>query len=58
MAAYNNWLNQQRLLGPEESSLLVWFEGHDGALAIAPSMPRGTESNSVADLAQLLSGIV
>ena len=54
MAAYYNWLNQQRLPGAEQSSFLVWFEGHNQALAIGPSMPRGTESSSPADLGQLL----
>ena len=54
LGAYYNWLNQQRLPGAEQSSFLVWFEGHSQALAIGPSMPRGTESTSAADLAQLL----
>jgi hypothetical protein len=55
MGAYYQWINQQRLPGSERSSFLVWFEGHSQALAIAPSLPRGTESNSVLDLQQLLS---
>jgi hypothetical protein len=55
MGAYYNWLNQQRLPGAEQSSFLVWFEGHGQALAIGTSMPRGTVSTSAADLAQLLS---
>jgi hypothetical protein len=55
MAAYYQWINQQRLPGSEQSSFLVWFEGHSQALAIGPSLPRGTESNSALDLAQLLS---
>jgi hypothetical protein len=55
MGAYYQWINQQRLPGSERSSFLVWFEGHSQALAIAPSLPRGTESNSVLDLGQLLS---
>jgi hypothetical protein len=55
MGAYYQWINQQRLQGSEQSSFLVWFEGHSQALAIAPSLPRGTESNSVLDLGQLLS---
>lgn len=55
MGAYYNWVNQQRLPGADQSSFLVWFEGHSQALAIGPSMPRGTESSSAADLAQLLS---
>ena len=50
MGAYYNWINQQRLPGAEQSSFLVWFEGHNQALGIGPSMPRGTESTSVADL--------
>ena len=50
-----NVLNQQRLPGSEQSSFLVWFEGHSQALAIAPSLPRGTESNSALNLSELLS---
>jgi hypothetical protein len=53
-AAYYNWLNQQRLTGTEQSSFLVWFEGHSQALAIGPSIARGTESRSAADLQQVL----
>ena len=55
MGAYYHWINQQRLPGAEQSSFLVWFEGHDQAVAIGPSLPRGTESSSPADLAQLLA---
>jgi len=58
MGAYYNWLNQQRLPGAEQSSFLVWFEGHDQALAIGQGMPRGTTSNSPADVGQLLSWTV
>ena len=54
LGAYYNWLNQQRLPGAEQSSFLVWFEGHGQALAIGPSTPRGTESASAVDLRQLL----
>ena len=55
MAAYYQWINQQRLPGSERSSFLVWFEGHSQALAISPSLPRGTESNSALNLGELLS---
>ncbi len=54
MGAYYNWINQQRLPGAEQSSFIVWFEGHTQAVAIGPSTPRGTESKSPADLGQLL----
>jgi len=57
MGAYYNWLNQQRLAGAERSSFLVWFEGHSDAVAIGPSVPRGTNSNSEIDIRELLSWI-
>ena len=53
--AYYNWINQQRLTGADQSSFVVWFEGHGQALAIGPSMPRGTESSSSPNLGQLLA---
>jgi hypothetical protein len=52
--AYYNWLNQQRLPGADRSSFVVWFEGHSEAVAIGPSLPRGTESKTPADLRQIL----
>ena len=55
MAAYYQWINQQRLPDSERSSFLVWFEGQEQALVIAPSLPKGTESNSTIDLGKLLS---
>jgi hypothetical protein len=55
MGAYYNWLNLQRLTGAEQSSFLVWFEGHNEAIAIGPSLPRGTVSDAAAGLEQLLS---
>lgn len=55
MGAYYNWLNQQRLPGAEQSSFLVWFEGHNLALAVGPSVPRATESATPTDFQQLLS---
>jgi hypothetical protein len=55
MGAYYHWINQQRLEGAEQSSFLVWFEGHSQALVIAPSLPRGTQSDSPMDLKQLLA---
>jgi hypothetical protein len=55
MGAYYNWLNLQRLPGAEQSSFLVWFEGHNEAMAIGPALPRGTVSNAPAGLEQLLN---
>jgi len=54
MGAYYQWINQQRLPEAERSAFLVWFEGHDQALAIGPTLPRGTESSSGLDLGKLV----
>ena len=55
IGAYYNWLNQQRLTGADRSSFLVWFEGHNQAVAIGPGLARGTSSTSAGDLHQLLA---
>jgi hypothetical protein len=55
MGAYYQWINQQRLPGSERSAFVVWFEGHTEALAIGPSLPQGSASNSAMDLGQLVS---
>jgi len=55
MASYYHWINQQRLQEYDKSAFLVWFEGHSQALVIAPTLPRGTQSSSTLDLAQLLA---
>jgi hypothetical protein len=57
MGSYYTYLNQQRLTGAEKSSFLVWFEGHNEALAIGPALPRGTASSSPTDLKQLLTWV-
>lgn len=54
MGAYLTWIDQQRLQGAEQTSFLVWFENHNEALLITPTMPRGTESGSPVDLHWLL----
>jgi hypothetical protein len=58
MGAYYNWLNQQRLPGAEQSAFLVWFEGHNQAIAIGPSIPRGSVSTTVADVGELAALVV
>ncbi len=55
MGAYYNWLNQQRLPGADQSAFLAWFEGHSQAVVIGPSIPRGTQSATVADLGELVA---
>ena len=58
MGAYYTWLNQQRLPGAEQSRFLVWFENHTEAVALAPSLPRGTVSDEDVDLRTLLNRII
>ena len=57
MGSYYTYLNQQRLPGAEKSSFLVWFEDHNEAVGIGPSMPRGTQSTGAAGFSQLLNWI-
>jgi hypothetical protein len=54
MGAYLTWLDQHRLPGADQSSFLVWFENHNEALAIAPTLPRNTQSSSPVDLQWLI----
>jgi len=58
MGAYYNWINQQRLTGADQSCFLAWFENHNEAVAIGPTVPRGTVSNTPTDLAKILSWTV
>lgn len=55
MGAYYHWIDQQRLPGSEQSSFVAWFEGHNQAVVVSPSLPRGVESTSAIGLGQLVS---
>jgi len=57
MGAYYTWLNQQRLVGEENSTFLAWFEDHDEAVVIAPSVEKGTRSDAPVDLSTLIARI-
>jgi hypothetical protein len=57
MSAYYTWLNQQRLPGSEQSAFLAWFEGHNEALLISPSMPHGTQSSAPIGVRDLLGSM-
>jgi hypothetical protein len=54
MGTYYHWIDQQRLPGANGSAFLAWFEGHNQAVVIAPTLPRGVESTSVMNLQELL----
>lgn len=53
MGAYYTWINQQRLPGADRSSFLVWFEDHNEAVAVGPSLARGTVDAKPTDLDDL-----
>ncbi len=57
MAAYYTWLNLQRLSEPEKSAFLVWFEDHEEAVALAPSLGRGERQDEPTELAELIARI-
>jgi hypothetical protein len=57
IGAYYTWINQQRLPGAEEASFLVWFEDHNEALAIGPSLPRGAQDETSIQMTELLKRI-
>lgn len=54
MGAYYTWINLQRLSGADDAMFLAWFEGHNQAVAIAPSLAAGKESTDRVDLAEVL----
>ncbi|HEX4769454.1 MAG TPA: hypothetical protein VH351_01395 [Bryobacteraceae bacterium] len=57
MGAYYTWLNQQRLPGAEQSRFIAWFEGHNEALAIGPSLQAGTENGKPTALRDILAQV-
>jgi hypothetical protein len=57
MGAYYTWLNQQRLSGASQAAFLVWFEDHQEALAIGPSLDRNKVSDERISLAALLERV-
>ena len=58
MGAYYTWINQQRLHGAVAAKFLVWFEGHNEALAIAPELGEGKESAKAIGLQALVQQLV
>ena len=55
MAAWYHWINQQRLPAFEQSSFIAWFEDHNQAIAIGPTLPRGVSSDSPLGIEKLLA---
>lgn len=55
VGAYYTWINLRRLSGADKSHFLAWFEGHNLALAISPTFPRGQVSLQPVSIADILS---
>ncbi|HEY1809734.1 MAG TPA: hypothetical protein VGG42_14300 [Acidobacteriaceae bacterium] len=55
MGAWYHWINQQRLTGYEQSSFIGWFEDHNQAVAISPTLPRGVQSDSALTVEKLVT---
>lgn len=53
MAAYQTWLNLQRLPGAADSVFVCWFEGHRQLLAIAPGLKAGSREDGTATFPEL-----
>jgi hypothetical protein len=54
MGAYYTWINQSRLPGAQESRFLVWFEDHNLACVISPTLSGGKTFTGDINMRQLL----
>jgi hypothetical protein len=57
MGAYYTWLNQQRLSDADDSRFLIWFEGHNEAVVVAPGLKPNTANTSAVDLPTLIAKV-
>ena len=57
MGAYYTWITQQRLSGADQNCFPAWFENKNQAVAIGPSLPRGTTSPTSVTVEKLISMI-
>ena len=54
MGAYYTWINLERLQGADQAMFLAWFEGHNQAVAIGPSLGAGKVVADKVDVAEVL----
>jgi hypothetical protein len=57
MGAYYTWINQQRLPNAEQGRFVVWYEDHQQAVAIAPSLKGGSEQTRPIRIADLVADL-
>jgi hypothetical protein len=57
MGAYYTWINQGRLQSPNQAGFIVWYEGHNEAVAIGAAFRAATEENRPMTLPQILASL-
>lgn len=57
MGAFYIWIDQQRLTGAEQSGFVAWFEGHNQAVAIGPTLKAGTAVDTGITLSDILDKV-
>lgn len=55
MGAYYTWINQQRLQNSENANFVVWYEGHNEAVAVGPKFRAGSEETRNISPQEILS---
>ncbi len=58
MGAFYAWIDQQRLSGAGQSSLLAWSQARQQVMLVGPAMPRNTVAAAPLSMAQMLAQLV
>jgi hypothetical protein len=58
MGAYYTWIDQRRLTGADQASLVAWSEAHGQAVVVGPTTPRGTTADNPMTMRQILDQFV
>jgi hypothetical protein len=55
MGAYYTWIDQQRLTGAGQASLIAWSEAYGQAVVTGPNAPRGVSATNPITMRQILT---
>jgi hypothetical protein len=58
MGAYYTWIDQRRLTGADQASLIAWSEAHGHAIVAGPTAPRGTTVDNAMTMRQIFEQFV
>jgi hypothetical protein len=53
MGAYYTWIDQRRLMGADQATLIAWSEAHGQAIVAGPAAPRGTTAGNAMTMRQI-----